>query len=92
MAGAVYYRVPVHTKFVKAVVVYPLVVQNHFLVVRLACRVNAESEPAGGLMSIRLAKLKWPRAHRYRLGFSLISAAVFALDRQACKRHVLAVK
>ena len=46
------------TKLVKAVVVYPLVVQNHFLVVRLACRVNAESEPAGGLMSIRLAKLK----------------------------------
>jgi hypothetical protein len=48
VAGAVYYRVPVHTKFVKAVVVYALVVQNHFLVVRLACRVNAESEPARG--------------------------------------------
>ena len=47
------------TKLVKAVVVYPLVVQNHFLVVRLACRVNVESEPARGLMSsIRLAKLK----------------------------------
>jgi hypothetical protein len=59
VAGAVYYLVPVHTKLVKAVVVYPLVVQNHFLVVRLACRVNAESEPARGLMSsIRLAKLK----------------------------------
>jgi hypothetical protein len=24
-------------------------------------------------MSIRLTKLKWPRAHRYRLGFSLLS-------------------
>jgi hypothetical protein len=42
VARAVYYRVPLHTKLVKAVVVYPLVVQNHFLVVRLACRVNVE--------------------------------------------------
>jgi hypothetical protein len=32
-------------------------------------------------MSIRLAKLKQPKEHRYRLGFSLISAAVFALGR-----------
>jgi hypothetical protein len=42
VAGAVYYLVPLHIKLVKAVVVYPLVVQNHFLVVRLACRVNVE--------------------------------------------------
>jgi hypothetical protein len=42
VAGAVCYRVPLHTKLVKAVVVYPLVDQNHFLVVRLACRVNVE--------------------------------------------------
>jgi hypothetical protein len=47
------------TKLVKAVVVYPLVVQNHFLVVRLACRVNVERAGERLLMSsIRLAKLK----------------------------------
>ena len=44
VARAVYYLVPLHIKLVKAIVVYPLVVQNHFLIVRLACRVNVESE------------------------------------------------
>jgi hypothetical protein len=58
---------------------------------RCTARLQSECGVRAGerlLISIRLAELKWPRAHRYRLGFSLLSQppSLHWACRQACKR------